>query len=279
MKSSWVTHISWLSCEKYLCNFTLYFHDFSCTFRWYAHNNTYVTLQSTAVHEASCAGSSVTWTAWRLTEDLLKTRWRLAEDAGMIFKISKCQYEHGTAEKVNVSVWCMFASAWMLGRVRRVSYTQWKLVVRHKVEDLSHTNGGQVSQQATCGIPRVNGSRHWEVATTVTSSNGKEPYALWIVVRRLGDVGRVGWIRNQPSISVDEFQWQIRQECSVPSESWKEESAQINQIVDSFAVARLQISCKRPRPHIPLIRDLQSSVRLYSLPGWDQSTAWWAGLK
>ncbi|CAL1148311.1 unnamed protein product [Cladocopium goreaui] len=49
-------------------------------------------------------------------------------------------------------------------------------------------------------------ARHWEVATTVTSTDGKEPYALWIV------------------------------ECSVPSENWKEESAQINQIVDSFAV-------------------------------------------
>eukprot|EP00434_Breviolum_minutum_P000611 symbB.v1.2.000533.t1/scaffold31.1/size418471/29 len=49
-------------------------------------------------------------------------------------------------------------------------------------------------------------ARHWEVATTVTSNDGKEPYALWIV------------------------------ECSVPSENWKEESAQINEIVNSFGV-------------------------------------------
>ena len=28
--------------------------------------------------------------------------------------------------------------------------------------------------------------RHWEVATTVTSTDGKEPYALWIVVRPVG---------------------------------------------------------------------------------------------
>ncbi|CAK8991091.1 unnamed protein product [Durusdinium trenchii] len=49
-------------------------------------------------------------------------------------------------------------------------------------------------------------ARHWEVATTVTSTDGHEPYALWIV------------------------------ECSVPSESWKEEAPQIKEIVDSFGV-------------------------------------------
>eukprot|EP00439_Symbiodinium_sp_Y106_P021280 s4890_g2.t1 len=50
-------------------------------------------------------------------------------------------------------------------------------------------------------------ARHWEVATTVTTeSAGGAPYALWLV------------------------------ECSVPSESWKESSAQINAVMDSFAV-------------------------------------------
>ncbi|CAE7938694.1 unnamed protein product, partial [Symbiodinium sp. KB8] len=49
-------------------------------------------------------------------------------------------------------------------------------------------------------------ARHWEVATTVTTeSAGGAPYALWLV------------------------------ECSVPSESWKESSAQINAVMDSFA--------------------------------------------
>ncbi|CAJ1356729.1 unnamed protein product [Effrenium voratum] len=49
-------------------------------------------------------------------------------------------------------------------------------------------------------------ARHWEVATTVTSAKGQPPYALWIL------------------------------ECSVPSESWKEDAEQVNQIMDSFAV-------------------------------------------
>ena len=117
--------------------------------------------------------------------------------------------------------------------------------------------------------------RHWEVATTVTSTDGKEPYALWIVVRPVGSCwggrrckGNTGYsgYRSYPlwnETKCRSFQFsgrptilvqfvsiscaspcvtlQLCQECSVPSENWKEESAQINQIVDSFAVSQQQL--------------------------------------